>query len=75
MAVKGNYRIRKNMNKRLAEKTARASRFPVETHEPELEKQSYEEQTNGNEIEIWHWSHTSFSKRGTVFNSNQSNLL
>jgi uncharacterized protein YfaP (DUF2135 family) len=28
MAVKGNYRIRKNMNKTLAEKTARASRFP-----------------------------------------------
>ena len=53
MGVKGTYRIRKNMNKRLAEKTARASRFPVETHEPELEKQSYEEQTNGNEIEIW----------------------
>jgi hypothetical protein len=28
MAMKGNYRIRKNMNKTLAEKTARASRFP-----------------------------------------------
>ena len=28
MAMKGNYRIRKNMNKTLAEKTARACRFP-----------------------------------------------
>jgi hypothetical protein len=28
MAMKGNYRIRKEMDKTLAEKTARASRFP-----------------------------------------------
>jgi hypothetical protein len=34
MAMKGNYRIRKNMNKTLAEKAARASRFPERLMNP-----------------------------------------
>ena len=46
--------------------------FPVVTSE---RLEHHEEQTNGNEIETWDWSHTSLSKRGSVFSSNQSNLL
>jgi hypothetical protein len=34
MAMKGNYRIRKNMNKTSAEKAARASRFPERLMNP-----------------------------------------
>src|SRR6266487_4642749 len=40
MAVKGNYRIRKNTNRRLAEKTARASRFPWRLVNPKLESRA-----------------------------------
>jgi len=40
------------MNKTLVEETARASRFPERLMNPYIRKQSYEEQTSGNEMEI-----------------------
>jgi hypothetical protein len=52
--MKANYETKKKMNKTLAGKTAPASRFPERLMNPQIRKQSYEEQTNGNEIEIWH---------------------
>src|SRR6266566_3098234 len=40
MGVKGNYRVRKKMNKTLAEKAARASRFPERLMDPKLESRT-----------------------------------
>ena len=74
MGVKGKLRSEEKDEQDISREDGACLSFPVEATEPSIRKQSYEEQTNGNEIEIWHWSHTSFNKRGTVFSSNQSNL-
>ena len=62
------------MDKTLVEETAHASRFPQRPVNPKLESSTMKNKQTETKFEIWHWSHTSFIKRGTVFSSNQSNL-
>ena len=63
------------MDKTLVEETATRLSFPAETSEPELESRAMKNKQTETKIEIWLWSHTSFNRRGTVFSSNQSDLL
>ena len=50
--MKGNYRIMKKHGQDISREDGACLSFPEETSEPSIRKQSYEEQTNGNEIEI-----------------------
>ena len=74
MGMKGKLQNQEKHEQDISREDGARLSFPEETSEPSIRKQSYEEQTNGNEIEIWRWSHTSFNKRDTVFSSYQSNL-
>ena len=73
--MKGNYRIRKKHGQDISRGDGARLSFPVETSEPELESRAMKNKQTETEIEIWPWSHTSFNRRGTVFSSNQSDLL